>query len=504
MDHRRTVVVIDVGSNSVRMLVARGHTDSAFEVVDEERFDARLGEGQEHGDLTADGIDRGIRALRIMGGIARSYEPDTVVAVGTEALRRANNAPDFIERARREADIDVRILSGYEEAYAGFLGVVNSTLFTEGHLLDIGGGSLEFMQVADRELVSAQSAPLGAIYSRERHLKSDPPTQREIRSLRKAVRQNLDVTQQHAALYATGGAVRNLARIVRLKRSYPLGRLHGLELKRRDVHRLATQLAKVSTEDRRKLAGVGSNRADILHAAAIVIDETMDIAGAQTLYVAGQGLREGLVWQELRGDSPVLPDVRHASIVGLARANGVDEMAAEPVVQTSRVLFEASRELHGLDAEDGELLVAAARLSGIGMHVDYYNRDRHAEYLVHSGDLHGFSHREVALLGALVRWSNTGTPDLKPYTPILRPDDARRATVLAVLLGVARAIRRRTPSPVERVEARIKKGTFEVTLVGDQSLEPETYQLERQEKRFEAVMKAPLMVRARVQDPVLA
>lgn len=400
--------------------------------------------------------------------------------------------------------MEVWILSGYEEAYAGFLGVVNSTTFADGHLLDIGGGSLEFMQVAERRLIRAQSAPLGAIYSRERYLKSDPPTSREVRSLRKAVRQNLDVTQQHPVLYATGGAVRNLARIVRIKRSYPLGRLHGLELKRREVHRLATQLSRVSTDDRRKMSGVGANRADILHAAAIVIDEVMEMAEAQTLFVVGQGLREGLVWQELRPANPVLPDVRHASIVGLARSNGVDEMAAEPVVEAAAILFEASRELHELDDEDGALLAAAARLSGIGMHVDYYNRDRHAEYLVHSGDLHGFSHREVALLASLVRWSNTGTPDLKPYGAILRPDDTRRAAVLAVLLGVARGIRRRSPSPVHTIEARVKRGMFEVRLGGEPSLEPETYQLERQEKRFEAVMKVPLMVRAGVQDPVPA
>src|SRR5262249_11322035 len=153
-------------------------------------------------------------------------------------------------------------------------------------------------------------------------------------------------------------------------------------------------------------------RLETLPAAAVVIDEVMDLVGASSLVVAGQGLREGLIWQEMRPGTPVIGDVRGASIAGLARANGVDELAAEPIVATAAALFEVTAPVHGYGPNELELLLSAARLAGIGMHVDYYNRDRHAEYLVHSGDLRGFDHREIVLLAALVRWSASGTPDL--------------------------------------------------------------------------------------------
>lgn len=501
MSHPGTVAIIDVGSNSVRLLVARSLSPLAFEVIDEERFDARLGAGQDGGNLTSDGIDRGLRALRIMAQVAASFSPTVTVAVGTEALRRAPNAHEFIERVREQTGIHVRVLSGYDEAFCGFLGVVNSTALRDGRLLDIGGGSLELMRVAGRRLVDVQSAPLGAIYARERYLKSDPATPREVRSLRKAVRQQLSASDSHPVLFGTGGAVRNLARIARLRRSYPLRRLHGIELSRREVHRLATALTRVSSEERRRLPGVGSNRADMLHAAAIVIDEVMEMTGATSLQVAGQGLREGLVWQELRGEGAILPDVRSASIAGLARANGVDELSAEPVVHAAATLFEATREIHGLDIPELDLLLSAARLAGIGMHVDYYNRDRHAEYLVHSGDLHGFSHREIVLLAALVRWANAGTPDLGPYRAIVDPDDPRRAAVLAALLGTARAIRRRHPSPVLDVSARLNKAGLTVRLHSRADLESELYELERQQRRLEAVLKVPVTFAARAQPP---
>ncbi|GMV86630.1 MAG: exopolyphosphatase [Dehalococcoidia bacterium] len=499
MSRVTTVAVIDVGSNSVRLLVVRSLSPQAFEVIDEERFDARLGEGQDGGDLTPEGIERGVRAVRIMSQLAASYGPGITVTVGTEALRRAPNAPAFLERVREETGTTIRILSGYEEAFCGFLGVVNSTTLRDGRLLDIGGGSLELMRIEDRRLVDVQSAPLGAIYARERYLKSDPPAAREIRGLRKAVRQQLAAPDPHPVLFGTGGAVRNLARIVRLRRAYPLRRLHGIELSRRDVRRLATALAGVSYDERRKIAGVGANRADILHAAAIVIDEVMEMTGATSLHVSGQGLREGLVWREIRGEGAILPDVRNASIAGLARANGVDELAAEPVVHAAAILFEATREIHGLGIAELDLLLAAARLAGIGMHIDYYSRDRHAEYLVHSGDLHGFSHREIVLLAALVRWADSGTPDLAAYKAIVEPDDPRKAAVLSALLGVARAIRRRHPSPVLDVTARAAKERLNVRLLANAPLDAELHELERQQRRLESVLRLPVTFAVRDQ-----
>jgi exopolyphosphatase/guanosine-5'-triphosphate,3'-diphosphate pyrophosphatase len=495
VERNRTIAIIDVGSNSVRLLVARALTPTAFEVVDEERFDARLGSGQSGGLLTPDGIERGLRAIQVMAQVAASHQPASVVAVGTEALRRAENAQELIDRARELTGVRVRVLSGYEEAFCGFLGVVNSTTFRDGHLLDIGGGSLELMRVTGRTLSQVQSVPLGAIYARERYLASDPPTSKELRELRKAVRHLLKVEGAHPVLFGTGGAVRNLARIARLQRSYPLRRLHGLEISRRQVHRLAQQLVRASTDERRRIPGVGANRADTLHAAATVIDEVMAITGAETLTVAGQGLREGLVWQELREDGVFLPDVRAASIEGLARANGVDQLAAEPVVHAAATLFEATREVHGLGGSELDLLLHAARLAGIGMHIDYYNRDRHAEYLVHSGDLHGFSHREIVVLAALVRWAGSGTPDLSAYSSVVQPDDARIAAVLATLLGLARGIRRRVPSPVLGLAARVTHGNLRIELSARDSLEAEAYELERHARRVEAALRLKLDVR---------
>ncbi len=491
---RRIIAVVDIGSNSVRLLVARQLSASAFEVIDEERLEARLGQGQVDGVLTDAAVERGLRALRVMVQIARSYGPAQLIAVGTEALRRASNAEAFLRPAREQTGVPIRVLSVEDEAFFGFLGVMNSTSLRSGHVLDIGGGSLELMTVEERMLTKVRSGPFGAIYATERFFRADPPSARDVRALRKAVRQHYQTAASSPILFASGGAVRNLARIVRLKKGYPLRRLHGLSIDRRDLHRLASTLVHLDSDGRRRLPGMSGARLEILPAAAVVIDELMDITGAKSVTVAGQGLREGLVWQQLRDDQPMLANVRGASIEGLAIANGIDSHSAEPVVSAAARIFEETLPVHGYGEFELELLLSAARLAGIGMHIDYYSRDRHAEYLVHSGDLHGFSHREIVLLAALVRWSSSGSVDLTEYRRIVEPADQARANVLAAMLGVAQAVSRRLPSPVFTFEVGLGKSGVRLRLSGGDPLDAEQLALERQQRRFESALKVPVSI----------
>jgi exopolyphosphatase/guanosine-5'-triphosphate,3'-diphosphate pyrophosphatase len=490
----RIVSIIDVGSNSVRLLVARQINDAAFEVVDEERYPARLGQGQLDGYLSRSGIERGLRAMRICAEVAASYGPIATVAVGTEAIRRAPNAYELIDAVARETGLRIRTLSAEEEAHASFLGAVNSTQLRDGYVVDVGGGSLEVVTVERRSLVAAKSVPFGALYASERYLKSDPPAAKDVRALRKAVRQAIGPLPARPALVGLGGAVRNLARMQRLKSGYPLRRLHGFTVSRLDLHRLALSLCATDADGRRKMAGVSMNRLDSLPAAAIVLDEVLDLAGASDLQVAGQGLREGLLWQELRGEGAIVPDVRAASIAGLAEANGMSVLRAEPVVSVAGQLFAATQPIHGYGPPDLDLLLSGARLAGIGMHVDYYSRDRHAEYLVHSGDLHGFTHREIVLLAALVRAAEGGGVALTDYARILGAGDERRAAVLGALLGAARAVRRRTPSPVLDCSASLNGGGLSIKLAGSAPLDAEVYALEKQQRSLSATLGVPVTI----------
>jgi exopolyphosphatase/guanosine-5'-triphosphate,3'-diphosphate pyrophosphatase len=358
------------------------------------------------------------------------------------------------------------------------------------------------MRVAARHLSTARSVPLGAIYATERYLPSDPPSPREVRALRKAVRQQIgDLVaggEPVDVLWATGGAVRNLARMARMRTNYPLRRLHGYALQRPVLKRLLKDLLAVNAADRRRLPGMNTARASTLPAVAIVVDEVLALLNLSQVRVSGQGLREGLVWQMMRGANPLLPDVRAASIAGLALANGVDVALSEADVRFASELFEVTAPLHGLGHREMELLVSATRLSEIGMHVDYYSRDRHAEYLVHSGDLHGFSHRETVLLAAIVRYSLGGSPDLRAYEMILDPGgDTRLTILLAAMLGVTRAVARRAGAPPLLTSVSLQDGVLDLSLEAQAPVDAELYALERPARRLESALGCPVRVVSR-------
>jgi exopolyphosphatase/guanosine-5'-triphosphate,3'-diphosphate pyrophosphatase len=389
------------------------------------------------------------------------------------------------------------VLSAADEAYASYLGVANSTSISDGAIIDLGGGSLEFMAVEHRKLMSARSVPLGAIYATERFLASDPPSRKEIRALREAVREQVDIRGPVPVLYGAGGGIRNLARITRLRRRHSLRRLHGFEIERDELLRLRDSLVSVDAAGRRKIPGVNASRARFIHAAAIVVAEVMDVAGADKITVSGQGLREGLAWQELRGELPLIENVRAASIAQLATANGVNVAVAEAVVETAEELFDATAPLHKLDESYRELLSATARIASIGAHVDFYDRDRHAQYLVDGAGLHGFSHREIALLGALVRSADGGSVDLSACPREVNSRDLRAVTVLSALVGLARAIHRRPAAGAVGVEAELRGKVLRLTLGGRGPRDAEVITIERQRTRFEAA----LGVRLRLQLP---
>jgi exopolyphosphatase/guanosine-5'-triphosphate,3'-diphosphate pyrophosphatase len=493
---RRTVAVIDVGSNSIRLLVVRELTGSAFEVLDEEGFDARLGQGQVDGLIAPAAFERGVGAMRVMSQLARSHQPDVIATVGTEALRRATNTRDFVEAVRDGAGLEVRILSAEEEAYASFVGVANSTAIVDGGIVDLGGGSLEFMTVANRSLSTSRSVPLGAIYACQRFFQNDPPTQAEVQQLRDAVRDELGEQPPLPVLHGVGGSIRNMARIIRRGRRYPLRRMHGTPLQRGEIESLCDSLVSTDTEGRSKLPGVSTSRAEFLHAAAIVVSETMNAVSADTLIVSGQGLREGIAWQVLREQEPVVDDVRRASVDGLLIANGFDPASPSGSVDIAGRLFAVTATVHGLRPADLDLLVSAARLADLGGRIEYYDRDRHAEYLVHSADLYGFSHREIVILGALVRHADDGTPDLTQNGGLLQRGDWRRTAILAAILGVGRAVGRRSPSPVVKADLGGDPARLNLTIVADWGVDAEMLAVERQRARFESTLGIRLSAEA--------
>jgi exopolyphosphatase / guanosine-5'-triphosphate,3'-diphosphate pyrophosphatase len=463
------VAVIDIGSNSGRVMVYRREAGGHLHILAGSRASLRLvRELDRTGGIPAESLERAFEALRDFRSVARGSGVRSIVAAGTSALRDASNGPRFIRRVRRELGLRIRTLSGVEEARYGFLGAVGGLPVEHGVLFDLGGGSLQVARFRGRRLLGAVSVPLGALRLSDAFLRSDPPTARELRRLREHAREVIDAAGLRALsrgeeLVGTGGTLRNLAKIDQRASGYPIPRLHGYVLTRRRLHDITSGLAGARTKKRARVPGLNADRRDSVAGGGLVIDTLMEALGAGQVVVSGQGVREGLALSLGRETLEATDAVRRSSLEALAsRFVGWSPERARRREAVAAGLQEAL----GPDvaAEVAEALRHAARILDIGRTVDFFDRHEHVADLVLATDLGGFSHRDVALVAAIVRQAGDEDARARSLAPLLTRGDRGPVEQAAVLLALADEITERcAPGSVPSARCRVRGR--EVTVV---------------------------------------
>jgi exopolyphosphatase / guanosine-5'-triphosphate,3'-diphosphate pyrophosphatase len=296
------VAIVDLGSNAVRFLLAQVKPEKGYRVLVEERVRTRLGDGAP-GTLPRAAIDDTLRAVhRFFAEHRTQGRGPRVVAVATSAVRDARNRERLLGPLRYREGIEVQVLSARDEALLGARAALRSLDFDDALVADLGGASLQLSRVRGRRVVNAVSLPLGAVRATRRYLRHDPPRPRELRALRQAVRgQLMDAlppAERGDVLVGLGGTVRTLAAVhLRVNRDDRKDR-HGLHLSQSDVTAVRERLERASPRKRRKLRGLKSERADIILAGAIVIEELMIFGGYLTLVVCTRGVRDGILLHE--------------------------------------------------------------------------------------------------------------------------------------------------------------------------------------------------------------
>jgi len=441
-----TLGVIDIGSNSGRVMVARVHGAAHLDVLGDARSPLRLVR-----DVTRDGllkpetIERTLSIVRGFLAVANSAGAERTVAVATAAVREASNGDELIQRARNELEIPVEIADGEEEARLGFLGAVHGLPLEHGIVLDVGGGSLQLVHFRDRRLKRSWSLKLGALRLNDRFLRSDPPTRGEMRNLKAHVYETMEkegVSQLLAdeRLVGTGGTVRNLAKVDRRTRGdYPISRLHGYTIDRRRLDEAGTLLASQAASERGRVPGLNGDRSDSIVGGALVVQAVMDRLLAADFTVAGYGLREGIALRSVTDEAARVADVQRASVRSLGgRFTSWDAVAAERRAAVLERLLAVLAP--GLSPEAVLAATCAAQLLDIGASIDYYRRHAHSARIVADANLDGYSHRTLALISASVLAVGEREATVKAYAPLLSPADQPVVEQIAAAVGLADAL----------------------------------------------------------------
>ncbi len=446
------LAAIDIGTNSIHMIVVDTLGERSFEVVDRAKDMVKLGAGLfQARRMTDRAVEAGIETVRRYCKLAQSLGAEEILAVATSATREAANGGAFLSSVFHETGLSPRVISGREEARLIFRAVRHALDIAQERVLviDIGGGSVEAVVGEGDHVLLSDSMRLGVQRLLDGREKPDPLPSKRIHELRGYIQGVAQDVMDRACdegfqrVIGTSGTIRTLGEVLLLASGGNLTRsVNAQVIRRKSLKDLAKSLSSMSRDQRALVAGIPQERADSIHIGAELLTLLLELAKAEALTLCDASLREGIVLDYLDHRRPravgmwPVADVRRRSVLELAAKYDRDDPGDNHIASLAVSVFDQTRPLHGQDDQAREWLELAALLHGVGQHIGFESHHKHAAYIVRHARLRGFAADEVALLALVVRYQRKSLPSRK-HKAFRELAKNRRHTV-RVLAGILR------------------------------------------------------------------
>jgi exopolyphosphatase/guanosine-5'-triphosphate,3'-diphosphate pyrophosphatase len=484
---------IDVGTNAVRLELARVLPDGSIEGLHTERDPVRPGEGVfKSGEISREVADRLVATLRRYAALCKRYGA-RVRAVATSALREARNREEIVRRVRREAGLALDVVSGREEARLICLGVLHDKQPHQRSLcIDIGGGSTEIILAQGEQPSDLWSLDLGAVRLTELFDVQDKVPKKHLELIRNYAREMLDERIKTLPRTVPGGALGSsgtIGAIVAFARSEG----HG-HATMEEISKAVEALADMDAEKRRKR--FDPRRADIVTAGAVVLEAVMRRFKINTITAVDRGLREGIVYDLIKrrrvdADDHSLAD----AALALGRRFGFSEEHGAQVARLALSLFDGLATLHQLPAAARPYLEVAALLHDIGHAVNYQKHHKHTHYLIVSSDLPGLTDRERQVVALVARFHRRSKPEgSHELLQVLTPAELRVVRKCSTLLRVADSLDRSHHQPVKDLSVAVRGRSVLLTVKARASVDLELWDLQHEQELFREVFGKSLQV----------
>lgn len=399
------IAIIDLGSNSIRFIVMQIGEQGSYKLIYQEKKSIRLAEGmtQETRLLTEEAQERALKCLTVYAHIIEVQKVKKVLAVATAAVRNAVNGASFLKRVHMTTGISMTIISGRAEAALGFSGVIHTIDRKDFLLFDLGGASVEISLVKNKKRLHSVSIPYGAVTLTEMFQSSGTVSQSKLTEMKKFIQAKLDkitwFPDTPLPVIGVGGTVRNLAKVHQRSTGYPLPKLHNYNLPSEDLFEMVKDITSKTFEERQRISGLSSERADIIIAGALTVQEIIRKAKSSYLTISGCGLREGLFFHYYDPIYDKDGDKRQHMLINsvknyLHTVTGEYAFHSRYVTALALSMFDQWKHVHGLSSRMRTLLMAAGFLHDAGSMINYYNHARHSAYIAANAHIFGWSQKE--------------------------------------------------------------------------------------------------------------
>ncbi len=461
------IALIDLGSNTARLLLVNVSENGYFQIFDQLKEAPRLGEGMEKdGFLKPARIQETIKTLKMFRKLCDVNGIDRIIAVATAAVRRAKNQRSFLDEVSATCGIKLRVLSAEEEALYVYRGVVNTMDVVKGIILEIGGGSTKIVHYNRRNLLNYETLPFGSITLTEMfggEGVSPAECASKIEAFFTEQLQKIEWLKDvdpETQLIGVGGTFRNLCRMTKIMKKYPLKTIHNYVVSDVDFNHVYDLLKSLDLDKKKKIKGLSSGRADILPSAFAAVSAFKKYMNLGDIIISGSGLRTGLNFNyavPTTIDKPI-SDVLTHSLNSIVEFSGCNVKHTEHVVNLSVQLFKQLRVLHKFSRQYLKILKVAAYLYDTGRNVGFYNFEKNSGYVILNSNLYGISHKDIVMASFVA--SSTGIEDINMaewarYRDLVNDEDLDAVRKMGVMLRIAYCLDRGLSSVVKGINCDI-------------------------------------------------
>lgn len=476
----KRISVIDIGSNSIRLVIVDINNEY-FKVVDEFKETVRLGKDiNKDGSLCSKRMQKAIDTLGFFKKLCDELSVDEIIAVATEAVRKASNREEFIQNVYKKTEINIDIIDGKMEAYYDFLGGINSLNINDCLMIDIGGASTELIEVRNKQIKNSISFPFGALSLAEKFKLSGKGCMINESHLKNYVKEFFTKAPwlkniRGVPLVGIGGTVRNIAKIHRRKIKYTFDTIHNYQMTPEQVKEIYNFVVCKTISSRKKVKGLSIDRIDIFPNAVSVVNAVMEYCNISEIYVSSKGLRDGILYSYILKDNSIIDDVLDFSLRNLMINYGINIVHAERVWNMCSSLYTQLENLIKAPRDFSKILKVSSLLHDCGITLDYHNHHKHSFYMILNSSLYGLCHKDIlisAYIAALHRKQDFALTE--PYhKKLIKREELQIIEKLGVLLQISESLDRGLNGNVEQADVLIDENSVTLKLhsKNDSSLE---------------------------------
>ncbi|NLM40196.1 MAG: Ppx/GppA family phosphatase [Firmicutes bacterium] len=494
--------IIDLGSNSVRLIIMHVDGTNAHHQIENIKETVRLSSGlDEDGRLNTEAFQYAADTINLFVRFCQARNVDRILAVATAAVRNAPNGQELINYIYEKTGVKIQVLTGDEEAYLGYIGLVNSSPITTGLMADFGGGSLKLCSFENRVHQATKVFEFGVVTMAERFHLKDRPDPSDLQAMEEFLEQKFEGVKSmngHRLLIGIGGTFRSLARIYRRRRHYLPDITDGIEIPAEEVRAIYEMLSRMSHAERLEVPGLEPARADLIVAGTGMIVKLMEAVGAEKVAVSTASIRDGIFYKYLLPRDPILFNVLSHHMENLIRYHGLDENHLRRVSNLAVTLFDQLQPIHKMGSSARRLLLIAGLLHEIGQVISVESLEKHTLYMLLHTPFIGLTQRERVMTAFLAACHDeVYLPDFDDYVergPLL-PGDKEIIVKLSPLLQITHSLDRSHTGVVMQVLAEIKDGVCEISVVSKANAELEIKDARRRTKGFKEIYGYDLVIK---------